>query len=195
MKILDSKIEELKEKQSELRKARGSMDKELSSLHKKIEKLQEKRDTSILKNGGSRKKSDIEIMLDGNPETTVMYEYQKKLFENIGLMNGGYSSSYSGQTIIQIALNRRNNKKTAVVYAAVCKLLPYLKPYEKDSTTIQIGIFEHTLAEFGPYYLYIEGNSAESKCYVSKHRYYIEDRFDNLQDALKYIQKTLWYGE
>lgn len=195
---MDNKLQELNTEISNLEKEIADIVVELSPLQTKLFKkrellsdLVEERDRNLYKNRNPEE-IDIELVLDGNPRSTAKHREQSRQLQRLGLVGGGYYPE-TGQTAITVRLTKNKDEFTEKAYKGLCILLPHLKPYQKDSKSIRINIFEHTLSKHTSYSLHILGNFPDAKCEIRTFNRFVQQSFNNLKDALDYIQKNLYY--
>lgn len=195
---LDKEVEGLETKRQDLFAKVEPLNAALVSNYKKLERLKNKRDK--LKLASLKKKGkdfvDLDIMLCGDPESTIMYKERERQLKKLSLNSSGYIQE-TGQVCIQISLNKSDDKLRKKVFSSICFLLPHLIPVKRDSRSkkeIVLDIFEHTLSQYGSYYLHLSEADPLAKCKIVR-SYGVEEDFKNLDEALKYIQKHHWYEE
>jgi len=144
----------------------------------------------------NQKKIDWNWLLshDGDTKGDVRYNFMDKTLRKIGLGHSGYFPN-TDQTCIQISLGKDNPQSLKKTMAGLKKVLPYLKPALVNNFVL-VDIFEHTLSEFGKYQLCI---NRDKNIYqirkISWGHETTEKQYDNLKNALEYIQKEHWYSD
>ncbi len=173
----------------------GEIDKETSPLleerrkiSKKVEKLNETVSKIELEN--LTKDSEAAYHLDAKDDTDARYTAAKHYFHNLGLFFGGGVWNDTHQRVVKISLVAGCTKSFKTHLDAITLLLPHVK--ENADGFKVFDIFEHSLSEFGSYYL-----KCKEKEYIiekaSGFRILPVENFPTLEGALSYISARLYY--
>lgn len=183
--IIVEQIEEAEKQRKELFALQAPINKKLVSNSKKLDKLRNK--LSVVELAETRtSEQEIEYYLSEEyDEGMVKHTARESFWREFGLHRGGMRRE-TKQSYLEVALTYNDEKSLEKNLKALEKVLPYIKSIEGYK---KIGIFEHTLSEFGSYELLIKKDE-----YSVSHYYgYNKDKFKTLRAALEYIQKNHWY--
>lgn len=197
MENVEQRIKQIQSEINDLCKQRDSMNNLIIKLNNELSNLSDKR--LKIKHNNSISLSDmLEVYIDGR-ESSFMYKKFHDYFKNNkGLTAGGTYYPSTNQRTINICIKPKFNDKDLkdISSKIVKEILPALKPVKDDDQekeSKRLGIFEHTLAEFGIYS--IETNDDKlfkivKQTYGTKRE---ELQPSSLIDVLKYVRKNLWY--
>jgi len=166
------------------------IDKKLTQNYKIIEKLRDQLTEIELKELKTEQEKIEYFLIAGDDlgeAGPVRYKAREEFWHNFGLHRAG-SFRETNQVALSVKLTYGSEKSLAQQLKALDKVLPYIKP--QNDGMKKLPIFEHTLSEFGSYWLRV---SEDRKQYIIESRYRDEKEFKSLADALKYIQKYHWY--
>lgn len=189
---LRKQLKDLTAQLSEARDAHKKTGDRCTRIYKKRDKVK----TEIEKLQVAAKKKDFSWYLHcTHDETSFRYEARKKFFAERykGYVRDSGFYVDTSQTQLQICLYKISPKTADLVQVrkALKELVPHLKPVGKY---IHIGIFEHTLSEFGIYEGLIDPKSGEY--HLAKTTYGREEILETFKDQnsfLKYVKQHHYY--
>ena len=161
----------------------------------------------------ARQKIDYAWLLTAHPETKAKSKLQDKHLSVIGIRKNkydkrkeGYEVHYlrpqgawtdTGETALQIALDKNDNRPTRRVETKLLKLIPYMKPrninHDRIKNVIVVEIFEKGLSENDHYQLLINPKTMKARVNSRMDQYERKLKWYSLADALNYIQKNCHY--
>lgn len=189
---VQQEIEKKEARRKELFDLRKPIDEELQTLYKQIDKLKDKQTKELLsKEMSFEDKFKFLMFDDGYSSDMERYDAAQEMIESLNLHMGGYYP-FSDQKAIEIMLYKGRNDNLNYVYNSLIKILHLVKPMNKDGDK-RFKLFEHTLSEYGIFYLRY---TASGEWILSKTTYGREqeiEKWDNLMEALIYCQKHHYY--
>lgn len=194
---LESEISELERQLLVLRTNLAAYQQTINLKWEQVSKLYEARDTLILNSRGPNPVIDLDIIFTPNHKSRVMYEEAQRQAASLGLRLSGYYTE-SNQTQLEVALIQTNPEHTERVYQSLKALIPHIRPVKiretlkGELTGKPIEIFDHRLAADGGWTLLVKGDTVDSPVWLVN-RYYKDQEFSNLKEALVYCQKYHYY--
>lgn len=133
------------------------------------------------------------LLANDGIDSDARYKFRNQQLEELELQSSGYYPE-TQQSSIHIRLKKREDERLLKVYEGLVKILPFIKPLSKDLEKgwKRIGIMEKTLSQYGIYTLLV----GEGACAIEKTTYgrsTVLATFDTLLEALRYIQKHVYY--
>ena len=137
-------------------------------------------------------KEEIEYYLfeDGTVSGS-RYAGREKYWENLGLSRSGYYPDIS-QVHLGVKLIKGCEKSFEKTMETLQMILPHLKKNSEGNKTL--GVFEHTLSEYGSYTIEVNGLGFFLNVWVYGTKRPVES-FKSLGELVKYVQEHHYYDE
>jgi len=185
-------LETAEQERKNLFKQMKPIENKLNINNKTIDDINEKITEIELKEPRTEKER-IEYFLDASSnDSSKKYnerdKFFKELFGNSGFYFSGVYHQKTPQYLLSIKLTKGNKESLQNHIEQITKLLPSIK--ENEDGYKVFGIFEHTLSRHTSYELHINETNNE---YILSEGRWREQKFNDLETALKYIQKNHYY--
>lgn len=188
MKDFDKEIAKLVAKQKPLITERDKLSVSIVKISKKIEKLREEQELAQMQQPMKPEDEIKYFLFEDGWVSGERYKARGKFWREKGLWHSGYFPEIS-QIHLEVMLYKGVNDNLQKVFTALEEVLPYLKVHNGVK---RLGVFEHSLSEYGSYAIEIADESFD----LVVHRYGRKSAvksFDNLLSLLQYVQKHHYY--
>lgn len=193
MKVDKNKeLEELESKIEAVRNKIAPLHAELFELCEKSRTLKEAlMEKKVKKQRDSDKPNWEDILHCEHDDTTAAHKFREEMLGKMGLHTGGYNPT-TNQTFIEVSLTYGDAGSLEKTIESLKTLLPFISPIIEGNKAI--GIFEHTLSQYGVYEMLI--NEEKGHYEIQKtawHNTSSVKTFKSLAEMIKYVQEHHWY--
>lgn len=188
MKDFEKEIANLVAKQKPLITERDKLSVSIVKISKKIEKLREEQELAQMQQPMTPEEEIEYFLFEDGYVSGERYKAREKFWNDKGLWHSGYFPEIS-QIHLEVMLYKGVNDNLEKVFTALEEALPYIKVHNGVK---RLGVFEHSLSEYGSYAIEITDESFD----LVVHRYGRKSNvksFDNLLSLLQYVQLHHYY--
>lgn len=132
---------------------------------------------------------ELVMFEDGSSSMTLHRAAQKLIVKDLGLWLSGYSP-ISEQKQVRLKFIKESSNSLKQHFESLSLIIPFIKPNDEHGNK-NISIFENSLSDNGSFNLQITPDNLFN---ITVNRKRILQSFNNLLDALTYIQEHHYYA-